>query len=186
VENLPDTTSEPKPAAAVLVIGACHEYQRHQDADAERERIRGDFENLIRAKIAEGGIGLIAEEAARDEQVHAQLQDDAAKSHEFDGLFPAVVSEPQETIAKLLADELLKGNYADIRPPNADKMTIPERDEAMATKTMKSLGSVKSVLVICGERHRAGLARHLVDRGLRLAESLRFPDRCADEAENAQ
>ena len=183
---MPDTTSEPKPAAAVLVVGACHEYQRHQDADAEREAIRGDFENLIRAKIAASGISLIVEEAARSEQVQAQLQDDAAQSPEFDLLFPAVVNEPQETIAKLLADELLKGNYADIRPPNADKMTIPERDEAMATKTMNSLGSVKSVLVICGEKPPAGLARHLVDRGLRLVESLRFPDRCADEGENAQ
>jgi len=181
-EELKDLTS--KPEVTFLIIGACHEYQRHQDADAERERIRGEFENLIRAKVA--GIGLIVEEAGKNEQVQARLKGDAAKSPEFDLLFPALVNEPQETIARLLADELVEGNYADIRPPDADKMTIAQRDAAMTTKIMKSLGSAKSVLVICGEKHRAGLTRHLVDHGLRLLESLRFPDQCADEAEDAR
>jgi uroporphyrinogen-III synthase len=51
----------------------------------------------------------------------------------------------------------------------------------MATKTIESLGSAKSVLVICGEKHRAGLAARLADHGLRV-ESRRFPERCEDEA----
>jgi len=164
-----------------LIIGTCHQYQRHQDADAERERIRSDFGNLIRAKIAERGIRLIVEEAANNEEVQTQLKDDAAESPEFDLLFPFVINESQETIAKLLADELMEGNCVDIRPPEADEMTIPQRDAAMATKTMKSLGSAKSVLVICGKKHRLGLTRHLVDHGLWLVESIRFPEQCENE-----
>jgi pheromone shutdown protein TraB len=166
-----------------LIIGACHEYQRHQDADVEAERIRAEFENLIRAKIA--GIDLIVEEAGNNDEVQAQLKEDAAKSSELDPLFPTLVAEPQETIAKILAGELAECNYIDIRPPDADAMTIAQRDAAMATKTMKALGTAKSVLVICGEKHRVGLTRHLEDHGLRLADSLRFPAKCRDEAKRA-
>jgi len=124
---------------------------------------------------------LIVEEAGRTEEVQAQLKDDAAKSSEFDPLFP-VVNEPQDTIAKLLADELVEVNYVDIRPPDANEMTMAQRDEVMAAKTMKSLGAAKSVLVICGEKHRSGMTQHLVNHGLQLIESLRFPAKCRDEA----
>lgn len=114
---------ESKPDAAVLVIGACHEYQRHQDTSAERERTRREFEHLIRASIAEKGIGLIAEEAGKDEEVHAQLKADEAKTpSDLAILFSEtkVVDEPPATIAKIVADELLKGNHVDIRPPDAN------------------------------------------------------------------
>ena len=53
------------PVATFLIIGACHEYQRHQD-DAEAERIRREFEALIRAEIT--GIDLVVEEAGDDNQ----------------------------------------------------------------------------------------------------------------------
>ena len=154
---------------AVLVIGTCHEYQRHQDANAGRERVRNDFEQVIRAAIAERAISLIAEEAGKKDEVHARLKADEAKTSAFDVLFAdaRVTDEPQDTIAKLVADELLGGNHIDVRPPNAEKMTVAERDKAMAAKTMESLGSATSVLVICGERHRAGVTAHLTNYGLR-------------------
>jgi pheromone shutdown protein TraB len=178
---LSETVSGARPEAAFVIIGTCHEYQRHQDADSGREKIRGDFENLIRAQVVERSVGLIVEEAAKNEEVQAQLNNDASKSPAFNCLFPAVENESRETIAKLVADELLKGNHVDIRPPDAGRMTIAQRDEAMAIQTIKSLGSATSVIVICGEKHRAGLTRHLVDYGMRLAGSRRFPERCEEE-----
>jgi hypothetical protein len=178
-----ETASKPAlGVVAVLVIGTCHEYQRHQDANAGRERVRNDFEQVIRAAIAERAISLIAEEAGKKEEVHARLKADEAKTSAFDVLFAdaRVTDEPQDTIAKLVADELLGGNHIDVRPPNAEKMTVAERDKAMAAKTMESLGSATSVLVICGERHRAGVTAHLTNYGLR-GESQPFPDQCEDK-----
>jgi hypothetical protein len=118
---LPETISKPAPEVAVLVIGTCHEYQRHQDANADREKVRNDFEQVIRATVAERGISLIAEEAGNKEEVQAQLKADEAKTSAFDVLFAGTkaADEPQDTIAKLVADELLGGNHIDIRPPEA-------------------------------------------------------------------
>ena len=149
-----ENDSEPKPDAAVLIIGTCHEYQRHQDANAEREGIRREFEQLIRASIVGKSITLIAEEAGKNEEVHAQLRADEAKTpSDLAVLFneTKAVDDPPATIAKIVADEFLNRNHVDIRPPNADRMTIAQRDKAMATKTIESLGSAKNVLVICGE-----------------------------------
>lgn len=172
---MPKPISKPAPEVAVLVIGTSHEYQRHQDANAEREKIRNDFEQVIRATVAERGISLIAEEAGEKEEVQALLKADEAKTSAFDVLFAETkaADEPQDTIAKLVADELLGGNHIDIRPPYAEKMTVAERDEAMAAKTIESLGSAKSVLVICGEKHSAGLTAHLANHQL-LVESRLF------------
>lgn len=99
-----ETTSEPKPDAAVPIVGTCHEYQRHQDANQHRQRIRGEFEQLIRGSISENGISLIVEEAGKDEEVQAELKADEAKTPSvFEVLFAETkaVSEPQATIAKL-------------------------------------------------------------------------------------
>ena len=85
----------------------------------------------------------------------------------------------------MLAYELVEAHHVDIGPPAADKMTVAQRNAAMASKIMESLGAAKSILVLCGEKHRAGLTQPLVDRGLQLGKSLRFPDKCRDEAENA-
>ncbi len=156
-----------------------HEYQWHQDRMEEREAIRANFEQLIRALITERGVNLIAEEAGNREEVLAQLhQDEANTPAELAVLFEGMeaVDEPADTIAKLVADELLGGNYVDIRSPEAERMTIEQRDDAMADAIMEALGSATSLLVICGEDHRAGLCTRLAGRGL-TAESRRFPER---------
>jgi pheromone shutdown protein TraB len=173
-------------ATTVLVIGTCHEYQRHQDNSAEREKVRAELEKLIRTIVSEKGIDLIAEEAGNDDQVHAQLKADEAKTpEELKILFAETkaVDKPQPTIAKIVADEILNGNHVDIRPagadplaPDADANLISERDTVMAAKIVDGLGSARSsVLVICGGRHRAGLTTHLTERGW-LAASRQFPE----------
>ncbi|MGD0469679.1 MAG: hypothetical protein ABSA54_14970 [Terriglobales bacterium] len=166
-----------------LVIGTSHEYQRHQDRSAERERIRERLENIIRKAICESHVDLIAEEAGSKEQVHAQLKADEAKTAAFDVLFAETkaVDEPQDTIARLVADA--SGvRYVDIRPPSAnplpkdaDNGAIAKRDEEMVAMLLEPLRLATSVLVICGARHRDGLARHLEQRGIRV-ERQRFPE----------
>jgi len=171
-------------ATAVLVVGTYHEYQRRQDNSPERKKIRDDFEKLIRTTVGERGIDLIAEEAGNDKEVHAQLKADEAKTTEFNTLFAEMnaVDEPQPTIAKIVAGEILNGNHIDIRPAGAtpsgqevDGKLIAERDTAMVAKIVEGVGSATSVLVICGEKHRAGLTTRLESRGWQ-AESRKFPE----------
>jgi len=167
--------SDRNPVAA-LVIGTCHEYQRHQDKIKEREEIRAVFEQVIRRMVEEQGATLIAEEAGNKEEVLAQLRaDEAATPSEFAVLFGGTeaVDEPQDTIAKLVADEI-GCKHVDIRPPHANEMTIEQCDAAMAEKTVEALGSATDVLVICGEVHREGLSKRLEGYGLHV-KSQRFP-----------
>ncbi len=173
---------------AAFVIGTSHAYQRHRDGCVEQERIRADFENLIRATLNERGVDLIAEEAGDKKEVHARLRADEARTPDaFAVLRDEIVDDPPDTIAKLIADELLGGSYVDIRPPGADplpegtdKALIAERDEAMVARLMVSLGSSNSVLVICGEMHRVGFAQHLELHEFH-AETRTFPERLAPE-----
>jgi pheromone shutdown protein TraB len=173
---------------AALVIGTSHAYQRHQDKCAEQEQIRADFEKLVRVALRERDVGLVAEEAGDKKEVHARLKADEARIPDaFAAFRDEIVDEPPDTIAKLIADELLGGNYVDIRPPgaaplpaDADQASIAERDEAMATKLMASLGSSTSVLVICGARHRGGLVRQLQRQGFKAVPHT-FPENLDSE-----
>jgi hypothetical protein len=107
------------------VIGTCHPYQRHQDKSAEREVIRTSFEKLIRTALNERGINLVAEEAGNNEAVHAQLKADEAKTVAFSLLFAGTeaVDKPQDTIAKIVADEVLGGKHIAIRLPGDDALS---------------------------------------------------------------
>jgi pheromone shutdown protein TraB len=171
-----------------FVIGTSHAYQRHQDRCVHQERIRADLEILIRAILHERGVDLIAEEAGDKKEVHVRLRTEEAKIPDaFAALRNEIVDEPPDTIAKLMADELLGGNYIDIRPPgaaplpaDADAASITERDEAMAARLMASLGSSTSVLVICGARHLGGLVHHLERHGFRAAPQT-FPQNLEPE-----
>jgi hypothetical protein len=169
---------------AALVIGTSHAYQRHQDRDAERERIRSELDKLIRGAIQERSIGLLAEEAGSKEQVHARLKADEAKTTEFDVLFAETkaVDEPQETIARLIAAEMLPGCYTDIRPPGAiplpkeaSETDVAKRDEEMFAILEEPLRSATSALVICGKRHQGGLAQRLEQHRFRV-EQRTFPE----------
>jgi hypothetical protein len=167
-----------------LVIGTSHEYQRHQDRSAEREKIRTELEGLIRRAIRERGIDLMAEEAGAKEQVHAQLKADETKTAAFDVLFAETkaIDEPQETIARLIADEVRSARYVDIRPPGAkpipneaDGIAIAKRDDEMIAILTGPLKLATSVLVICGLRHREGLAQRLERCGVRVDRQT-FPE----------
>jgi len=54
-------------------------------------------------------------------------------------------------------------------------MTIEEPNEAMATKIIEPLGTATSILVVYGERHRAGVEQRLKKRGIR-AEPICFAE----------
>lgn len=165
-----------KSKVRVLVIGTRHELQRHQDTAPEREKVRAEFDKLLRQIIKKQKIGLIAEEAGDDTAVWEKLKQVDEMAAEFGGLFggyPAV-DNPVPTIAKKIADER-KTRHIDIRAANADVMTIGQRDEAMTAKIMEVLGTDKRVLVIVGESHRTGVAQRLKDAGLSVGD-FRFPE----------
>lgn len=85
------------------------------------------------------------------------------------------MDSPVPTIAKEIADEQAnKLKHVDIRAPNADELTIEQRDEAMAARTVEVSGEADSILVIVGEAHRNGVAGRLADQGFDV-ESERFP-----------
>lgn len=150
-----------KRRVAVLVIGTGHEYQRHQDTIEDRQKVRADFERLLREAIAERSISLIAEEAGDNGEVWERLkQEEAATPRELRALFGGTeaVGGPQDTIAKRIADERPgRVGHVDIRPPRAEEMTIEERDEAMAGKTTEVLGG--------GDQHPRDLWREAPGRG---------------------
>ena len=172
-----EVDQEKRPVRA-LVIGTCHEYQRHQDRIEERKKVRADLERLACQLIADRSISLIAEEAGDNTEVWEQLKlDEEATPPELQIFFAGTeaVGGPQDTIAKRIADELSERlRHFDIRPPHAEEITTEQRDEAMARSTMEVLGPANSVLVICGESHRLGVCRHLENYGLRV-ESFCFP-----------
>jgi pheromone shutdown protein TraB len=161
----------------VLVIGTRHEFQRHQDQMADREKLRAEFEELLRVLIDERGISLIAEEAGDDRAVWEHLRQEEEAVGQFAEAFGGRVGDnPVATIAKQIAGERPADiTHIDIRAPNAEKMTIEQRDEAMAAKIMEVLGIAERALVIVGEDHRLGVVRRVKEKGPTV-ESLRFPD----------
>ncbi len=119
-----------------LVIGTSHEYQRHQDKMEASEQIRATLEKRIREIISERTIDLIVEEAGNDKEVWIALKEQEKKDSEALGVLiegTEIVSEPAQTIAKIVADEC-RVTHIDMRPPNAGKMTVLERDAAMGAR----------------------------------------------------
>jgi hypothetical protein len=162
----------------VLVIGTCHEYQREQDALAERVALRAEFDQLLRRLVRERNVSIILEEAGDNEQVWRNLKrDEQATLTELRALFAGTeaIGGPEDTIAKRIADESGERlSYFDIRPANADDLTIAECDEAMSKMTLEILGAATSVLLICGLKHAPGLQRRLGENGLHV-DPIRFP-----------
>ncbi|SRR6266571_7495009 len=60
---------------SVVVLGTHHEFQRHQDTSADRERVRADFEKLLRKVIEERKVRLVAEEASDDKAAWESRRD---------------------------------------------------------------------------------------------------------------
>lgn len=163
---------------SALIIGTGHEYQRYQDAMAERNLRRAQFGELLRRVIAERKVDLIAEEAGDNQAVLESLKADEAATAAFDGLFAdlnaKVIDEPKDTIARTIASE--SGvRWVDIRHRCAEEMSIRERDVAMAETIIEVLDGAESILTICGEDHRIGMSGLLQQRGLRV-ESRAFLD----------
>ena len=73
-----------------------------------------------------------------------------------------IADAPVPTIAKQIADERSKElRHVDIRAPNAEDLSIEERDAAMAAKVKEILEDADSILMIVGEKHRAGVVQRL-------------------------
>jgi hypothetical protein len=188
--------------AKVLVIGTEHEIQRHQDTKPEREELRAEFEKLLRRILEDLKISAIYEEAGDDKEVLEELKlDDApvqeyaekvadklkeklpGKSsadiieeiEEFFGVAPKPTSGSMPTIAEKIADERPREiRHVDIRPPHADELTIPQRDEVMSEKILETIKDGEEAIVIVGEDHRKGVAGRLEEAGLSV-DCIRFP-----------
>jgi len=163
---------ESKKKSVALVIGTSHEYQRHQDKVEAFEQIRVILEERIREIVADKKIDMIAEEAGNDKEVWTALKEREKKDSEILGALiegTEIVSEPTQTIAKIVADER-HITHIDIRPPKAGEMKVSERDAAMSEKIISSLGSATRVLVIVGQDHQPGVAKFLENAGFTVAK----------------
>ena len=144
----------------ILVLGTCHEYQRfQQDNDANRHRIRREFETEICRIVESENIDLIAEEAGDDKAVAASLTAQG---------YP---QSPQEPIAKKVSHNRCR--HIDIRPPG-DHGADDDYERKMVDFTVKHLGEAVKVLVIVGKDHRCSVARRFFERGFR-TDTLQFP-----------
>jgi pheromone shutdown protein TraB len=166
--------------ARVVVLGTHHEFQRYQDKCADRERIRVQFEKLLRKIIEERKVRLIAEEASDDKAVWQCVKKDDELAAAFGGLFGAckTVDAPVPTIAKKLEKEYGVEHAdvdVDVRAQEDDAESIEKRDAAMTEKILSAREDADSALVIVGELHRIGVSRWLKNAGWTV-ESLHFPN----------
>jgi hypothetical protein len=161
----------------VLIIGTSHEFQRHQDTEEGREKVRADFATLLRSLVKEHNITLIAEEAGDDKAVWELLKKEEEAVGEFVEAFGGgrVASEPVPTIARIIGNEHSgRVRHVDIRADATKLPLVEERDEAMASKVVQILESAESLLVIVGEEHRVGVSARLEKQGLAV-KSITFP-----------
>lgn len=152
-----------------LIIGLDHAIQRkHPDEGPELEKTRVVFENALRRVIQERSVQLLAEEAGDDIAVATELQKEQNTWADATGQLPKKI-EPQPTVAKRLAlgNSLIK--YVDVRPPG-QKTTDEEYEGEMLSGILEAVGSAESILVLCGEGHRAGLSKLLSSRGLEVED----------------
>jgi NAD(P)H-dependent FMN reductase len=178
---MPDLSSETVTKGShVVVLGTHHEFQRHQDTSAQRERVRADFEKLLRKVIEERRVRVVAEEANDDKAVWESLREDEELAAGFGGLFGdyQTVDAPVPTIAKELAKEYGVTHAdvdVDVRAQEGDAESIAKRDAAMTEKILSARTDAESVLVIIGELHRAGVSALLKNAGWTV-ESFHFPN----------
>jgi uncharacterized protein (DUF58 family) len=160
-----------KRATCALVIGTRHQFQRHQDTMADREKARAEFDRRLREIIKERKIDFIAEEAGDDTEVWKRLkqQDEAVgELAELFGEGSTTGDSPVPTIAKKIADEngvRHEDVDVEVRANEKDLKSIGKRDEGMTEKILKVSGAAESVLVIVGEAHRARVAERLRKAG---------------------
>ena len=161
----------------VFVIGTDHAFQRRQDLSEKNTAIRDAFEEFLSANIGARKPDGIAEEAGDDQEVWEYLKAQEAQiPTELRPLFAGteIVDSPQQTIARSVATTT-GVRYADIRANEAHKMTVAERDEAMASAIHEQFGNAHSILVIVGEDHRAEVTRILRDKYGWTTEASPFP-----------
>jgi hypothetical protein len=180
-----------------LVIGTDHNIQRRQDTNPELEKVRVEFEKILRAIIEKEEIDLVAEEAGDDKQSLENVKRDEEQAAEFErqlrqmmekdglvgedaGLFGGAkaVDRPVHTIAKTIADNhgvRYEDVDVDIRVVDEnDVESIKKRGDAIAEKILKVLGTAERVVVIVGELHRADVVQRLKGEGMDV-KCMHFP-----------
>jgi hypothetical protein len=186
-----------------VVIGTCHEFQRHQDKMAEREEVRAQFEKRLHQIFTERKIDLVTEEAGDDEETSKTLKHDDEIAVQFEqalhemmtkdeaykdkmanaagGFFghDASVEGAVSTIARTIAEKYgVRHSDVDVevRAEEGNAESIAKRDAAMTDKILSAGGDAGSVLVIVGEAHRAGVSERLNNAGWSV-ESFHFPNK---------
>lgn len=147
----------------VLIVGLDHWIQRNQDDCPERVVVRRSFENGIRRLIERERIQLVAEEAGNDDEVAAKLQVEEDLWAPFENRAPRRI-EPLETIARTIANETPGCRHIDIRPAG-DWVERDRYEQEMIDRTVAGICDARRVLLLCGEDHREGLSKSLVQRG---------------------
>jgi pheromone shutdown protein TraB len=147
----------------------------------DRERVRADFDKILRRAIQERKIDLVAEEAGDDAAVWENLKRNdelvGKFADAFGGSGSKTVDNPVPTIARKIADDCIVKHAdvdVDVRARENDDESIKKRDEAMSEKIVRVLGSAENVVVIVGDAHLAGVVERLTGKGMSV-ECLRFP-----------
>jgi hypothetical protein len=150
----------------LFVLGLDHWIQRWQDACPERVTARKSFETAIRRLVERKRIQVVAEEAGRDEEVAANLQQEENLWALLENR-QLMTTPSLKTIARTITEETNGCRHMDIRPPG--KWLHPEQDgdyeSAMINQTLEGIGDARRILVLCGERHRSNLSKQFVQRG---------------------
>jgi len=116
-------------------------------------------------------------EAADDREVWTALKNKQEAPGDFVEAFGEGrnVSEPGQTVAKIIADgHSGQVRHVDIRADASKLPLVAQRDDAMAAKIMQILESSESVIVIVGEEHRLGVSDRLEKQGLEAVKKLIF------------
>jgi len=146
----------------------------------DREKVRAQFDRLVREIIKSRKVDAVAEEAGDDKAVWEHLKAGETLGELGEWLFgkgSATVDSPVPTVARKIADEYgVKHEDVDVkvRANEDDPKSIEKRDEAMTEKILKLCGNAKSVLVIVGDAHRASVAERLKKAGWSV-ECVQFP-----------
>jgi hypothetical protein len=151
-----------------IIKGVNHAIQRpHPEESSAVKEERKRFELWLSKLIEENRIDLVAEEAARDDDVAGRMN--AGDSEFFDSFdaFAAqdglrwprnrVEAEPSSAF-RITTDR--KCPYANIHPAfeNSDDA---EYEKGMVESVIANAGSAKTILVVCGERHVVSMERLL-------------------------
>lgn len=150
----------------ILIVGVNHQIQPRQiksaSSDGKAEEFERDqkerFGALLRSKVKERGVQLIAEEAVHGQETVTERVCQLEKIK-----YSNVEMTPEER-----ASRNIPPGYNEDMPnmPDEEKERCNrEREEHMVTKTLAVAADSKSAIVVCGRLHKYRLAKLFQDQG---------------------